>query len=214
LISGFEEVVEGPPSSVTQIWNNDLSASNTVPSAPTNLDALVNNNGVLLSWDAASDAQTPSAGLTYNIRVGTTPGGSQILSPNANTVTGKRRLPAMGNTQHRLHATITNLIPRTTYFWSVQTIDTAYEGSPFTPEESFIVPYPPPAITDWSAHLDGSFLLQFSGVAGSNYTLQVSTNLLNWIDRTNLMAGTNGIFNYVDEDTTNCPQRFYRLLVP
>ena len=43
---------------------------------------------VTLSWTAPADARTPAAGLSYNLRIGTTPGGSDILGPMADTATG------------------------------------------------------------------------------------------------------------------------------
>jgi hypothetical protein len=36
-----------------------------------------------LRWNAATDQQTPAPGLTYNLRVGTTPGGAEIISPHS-----------------------------------------------------------------------------------------------------------------------------------
>jgi exo-1,4-beta-D-glucosaminidase len=57
-------------------------------------------------------------------------------------------------------------------------------------------------------------LVQCTGSAGTNYTLQVSTNLVNWLDLTNLPAGTNNVFQFLDTSATNRPGRFYRLRWP
>ena len=48
-----------------------------------------------------------------------------------------------------------------------------------------------------------------SGEAGSGYSLEVSTNLLNW---TNLAAlsNTNGTMDFIDDPATNA-QRMYRV---
>ena len=48
---------------------------------------------VTLNWNTANDSQTVSRTLTYNLRVGTTPGGSQVVAPMADTATGYRRVP-------------------------------------------------------------------------------------------------------------------------
>jgi hypothetical protein len=80
---------------VTNIYRNNTIIANTVPSAPTSLAASIEGEAVILSWDAANDAQTPAAGLTYNLRVGTTPGGTQIVAPMAGT-NGYRRVPQLG----------------------------------------------------------------------------------------------------------------------
>ena len=54
--------------------------------------------------------------------------------------------------------------------------------------------------------------LQLCGLSpNQTLTLQVSTNLLNWWDVTNFMAGANGVFRCVDPTCTGGPARFYRL---
>jgi exo-1,4-beta-D-glucosaminidase len=60
----------------------------------------------------------------------------------------------------------------------------------------------------------GGSLVQCTGSAGTNYTLQASTNLVNWLDLTNLPAGTNNEFQYLDTSATNGLRRFYRLRWP
>jgi autotransporter-associated beta strand protein len=54
------------------------------------------------------------------------------------------------------------------------------------------------------------FELGFSGVAGSNYVLEASTNLINWTSISTNNATTN-LFNLLDPDATNFPYRFYRV---
>lgn len=57
-------------------------------------------------------------------------------------------------------------------------------------------------------------LLTIQGEAGSNYTIEISTNLVNWVAWTN-QVDSNGTFSVTDTGTTNCPMRFYRtVLVP
>ncbi len=58
-----------------------VSTANTAPGTPTNLSAIVGAGQVTLSWTASSDAETPAAGLTYNVRVGTTAGGTSSRRP-------------------------------------------------------------------------------------------------------------------------------------
>ncbi|MDB6025493.1 MAG: LamG domain protein jellyroll fold domain protein [Verrucomicrobiales bacterium] len=61
---------------------------------------------------------------------------------------------------------------------------------------------------------NGPFRLQFSGNPGWNYSLQISTNLIDWVTQTNLAAGTNGLFEFIDSNVINRPVRFYRLKNP
>lgn len=135
---------------LTQVRLNTQPTSNTPPGAPAHLNATFNLPTVRLSWSAASDNETPASGLTYNLRVGTTPGGTDIVAPHADAA-GQRRLPAMGNAHTGTNALL--LLPAGTYYWSVQTIDGAFGGSPFAPESSFTVPTLPLALTDPATEL-------------------------------------------------------------
>ena len=71
------------PSHLAYIFENDRIVSNTPPSIPENLNTIVSNDSVIFSWDHAFDNETPSPGLTYNIRIGTAPLGYAIVSPMA-----------------------------------------------------------------------------------------------------------------------------------
>ena len=54
-----------------------------------------------------------------------------------------------------------------------------------------------------------SFQMAFYGIVGSNYTVQASSNLLNWQPFTNFTV-TNSPFNFIDSAATNFNKRFYR----
>jgi hypothetical protein len=56
-----------------------------------------------------------------------------------------------------------------------------------------------------------NFWLQASGLPNQAYTLQISTNLLNWSDLTNLTTDTYGVGEFVDRDPSHYGLRFYRL---
>ncbi len=119
----------------SKIYRNDaLAPANTAPSSPTGFAAGFNLNGLTLVWNASSDSETPVSGLSYNIRVGSTPGGCDVFSGAASASTGLRRLPAIGNAQKRLSWTISNIAAKPSYYCSVQAIDTAYAGSAWSAE--------------------------------------------------------------------------------
>src|SRR6185503_10004863 len=84
---------------ISQVWQNHNAVTNTPPTAPTGLSATPSGSTVTLNWNTASDAQTVASGLTYNVRVGRTPSGVDVVSPQANPVTGVRQLPQLGNAQ-------------------------------------------------------------------------------------------------------------------
>ncbi|UCE01746.1 MAG: T9SS type A sorting domain-containing protein [Candidatus Latescibacterota bacterium] len=117
------------------IYRNNIDARNTPPSPPSGLSLQRNGPKVTVSWDVATDAETPASALTYNLRVGTTPGGSEIVSPMADGVTGYRQLVQLGNVNQNRTWTIDVGSPAQ-IFWSVQAIDHGYAGSAFAGEES------------------------------------------------------------------------------
>jgi hypothetical protein len=192
----------------TQVWRNNTPVTNTPPTAPAGLSAVASGSGVRLSWNASIDAQTPLAGLSYNVRVGTTPGGADIVAPNADSANGFRRVPKFGSVQKNRFAILTNLALGT-YYWSVQAIDTAFAGSPFATESTFTIALAP-IITGY-AHGSNSFQVVFSALKTGNYTLQKSSNLIQWDGITNMMILTNGSYEF--PDTGTFPSRFYRLEV-
>jgi hypothetical protein len=56
----------------------------------------------------------------------------------------------------------------------------------------------------------GVFQFQLSGPVGTNYIVQASTNLINWIPITVAAIPVSGVTNIIDPYATNYSQRFYR----
>lgn len=106
---------------------------NTIPSPPTAMGHKISGNEITFTWNDGSDSETPAEGLTYNFYVGTTPGGTEILAPLADIATGLRRVAAQGNTFKQNKWTLNNFKPGK-YYWSVQSIDSMFAGSPFASE--------------------------------------------------------------------------------
>jgi hypothetical protein len=123
---------------LARVYRNDTAKWNTVPNAPINLHTSTGPAHVTFSWSGADDSQTAVAALTYNLRVGTTSGGSEVVSPLSRS-NGTRLVPQNGNVGERAIFMITGL-PAGVYYWSVQTVDTSFAGSAFTGERKFIVP--------------------------------------------------------------------------
>jgi len=113
----------------SNIYRNDGTLFNTAPNAPTNLTSLLENGNLTVSWSPASDNETPTSGLSYNLRIGTTQNGDEIMSSHSDNSNGYRRLSGMGNVQKNTSWTIYDVDPKGTYYWSVQAIDAAYDGS-------------------------------------------------------------------------------------
>ena len=163
---------------IARVYRNDTASANSVPSAPTGLDVSVVDTTAAMGWSPAGDAQTPVDGLTYNLRVGTTPGGMDVVSPMAAS-SGFRRLPQLGNSNHGVTATLTNLAPGT-YYWSVQAVDATWAGSPFASEDSFSVSMPvdtPVLLPISNADGNGDYRVDWDDVPyASSYTLEEDDN--------------------------------------
>lgn len=138
LVSGYTNFTANgfPTGPVTQIWRNNFPVTNTPPTAPTGLAVSVTGQTATFSWNAVTDAQAPTSGLTYNLRVGTTPGGSEIVSPMSLT-NGARLLPQGGNAHRSLSRSIVGVPFGQPIYWSVQAVDIVFAGSPFAPEKTF-----------------------------------------------------------------------------
>lgn len=119
-----------------RLLENKRDITNKKPATPGGLNAQPGLDNVTLSWDKATDTETPQNGLTYNLRVGTTPSGTEILSPLAELSSGKLRILKMGNVNQNNSWSLKNL-ERGTYYWSVQAVDQSYLGSSFAAEQRF-----------------------------------------------------------------------------
>lgn len=116
-----------------------LAVTNGAPLAPGGLAAEVVDGTVTLSWAAATDDLTHPLSLTYNVYISGSPGGADlVLSPLADVATGYRRIPRTGNAGYRTTFTIHDL-SEGRYYWSVQALDHAFEGSAFAGEAEFVV---------------------------------------------------------------------------
>lgn len=129
------EMITGDETTV--VFDNKNYLINSPPATPLNPVAEVTGNEVILSWDTATDEETASSGLTYNVRAGTTPGGSQILSAMTNSE-NRRAVNGRGNAGHSTSLLLKSLDPGT-YYFSVQSVDNGFESSAFSGESSFVV---------------------------------------------------------------------------
>jgi hypothetical protein len=209
LVSGRAEApAVGRP--FTQLYRNDSPVKNTVPSAPLELQAVISGTEVRLTWGPAFDAQTPTPGLTYNIRVGTKPGGVDVVSPMSRP-DGWRMVVQRGNADHRLFSKVVGL-KGGVYYWSVQAVDTAFAGGPFAPEATFVVP---PAIQGITLEVDGTVRIAMLGAPNvAGYVVEGSTNLVTWSGVATLTADVNGQFSYVETNVSTIPVRYYRVHSP
>ncbi|MBN1406468.1 MAG: VCBS repeat-containing protein [Calditrichaceae bacterium] len=118
----------------SKLYWNRTSIENTPPLAPSNLNAVVNDSIVTFSWDASTDIETATEGLTYNLRIGSQPLHSDIKMCQSDT-SGFRIVPEFGNvgavTEWKLN--IAGL--EGGIYWSVQAVDNSFVGSLFATEQ-------------------------------------------------------------------------------
>ncbi len=148
----------------TTLYISSMTAD-TAPSAPGGLAASPSGTNAALSWNAAGDAeQSGGAGLSYNVRVGTTPGGSDVVSPLA-LASGTRLVPATGNAGELTSYSLTGLTHGQTYYWSVQAVDNSFLGSSFAGEGSFVANDAPTASAGGPYSISEGQQLQLNGSA-------------------------------------------------
>ncbi|MFH1569511.1 MAG: Ig-like domain-containing protein, partial [Gemmatimonadota bacterium] len=138
LITSGRDAGLAPRSAVNENLAAQQFNPNFRPSAPSALAAADSADAALLSWDrGADDGAPPAESLTYDLRVGTTPGGSDIV-----TGTGALGFGRLGSaTSHRLSGLASG-----TYYWAVRTVDAGLSGSDWSAPGSFIVDTVPPEL--------------------------------------------------------------------
>jgi hypothetical protein len=198
---------------VSEVWRNNMPPSNSPPAAPAGLSATTLGKTVALNWSPPADDVTPAAGLSYNVRIGSTPGASDVLAPMALT-NGLRLLPAMGNGQTGTNAfyDVSRLAPGQTYYWSVQAVDTSFAGSPFgTEQQLFTVPL----LVNPTHFSSGVFEFHFTNQTALNYDVLVSTNVAlpvtNWQNLGPALPLGGGYYRVTDAGAIGQPRRYYVL---
>ena len=110
--------------------NRGVATPNREPTAPEGLNPVqITSNRALFSWPAGEDVE--STALSYNVRIGTMPGGNDVLSASLP--------PGPGNAGLRTSYVLERSLPPNRYYWSVQAVDGGYARSPFSTESSFLV---------------------------------------------------------------------------
>ncbi len=130
-------------------FQEGVQTANTAPNAPQRLSANYNaaTGKLKISWGEASDSQSSSKDLTYAVRIGSTPGGSDMVNGHA-LANGTRRNFMDGNAGSSLEKTLDlRSWPSGTYYVSVQAIDPNHAGSAWSEEISFRHTYIPVEFT-------------------------------------------------------------------
>ena len=163
-----------------------------------------------LGWGVTSSCsalETSFASVTLTWNPSTSP---DIASYNiyAGSASGvyNNKISVVGST----HVIIIGLIPGAMYYFTSTAVNITGSESQFSNEIAISVP--PNQISASLAAEDppasGKFALNVNGVAGYNYVVQASSNLLDW---TAIETNT-APFTFVDVNAGQFSQRFYRTL--
>jgi hypothetical protein len=120
-----------------KLYRNDIGTANTIPEVPTGLVSTVNKSEVELRWNSVRTDNTDYRGLTYNLIIGTSPDGFDLVSPHS-SADGYRRVVSMGNAGQDTVAVYKNLAFGD-YYWRVQAVDNSFAGGPFSDQNMFSI---------------------------------------------------------------------------
>lgn len=124
------------------LYKNQSTKTNEKPNSPLNLySELLEYNKVKLSWDKGDDDITPGTGLNYNLFVGTSTDKQDVVSSLSEIENGLRLKTQLGNMFQDTAYILGDLKEGETYYWSIQSIDGAYQGSEFANVNSFTTGY-------------------------------------------------------------------------
>ncbi|HRY83217.1 MAG TPA: VCBS repeat-containing protein [Candidatus Cloacimonadota bacterium] len=112
----------------SKLYKNNYSFVNTNPGPPV---LVYDQASASFQFSGASDLSTPYAGLTYDLRIGTSPGACDISSPLAHP-DGRRKTESRGR-----KAIAFDPQPGVLYYAAAQTVDQGFARSVFSPEISF-----------------------------------------------------------------------------
>ena len=133
VLSPARSTIGGTDVPRTLIFRNDNPATNEAPAPPSGLSSQFVGDEVHFSWEPARDAETATPALTYNLRIGTSPGAGDVVSPTSLS-NGTRMLPVGGNVGPGTSWVLRGLDPSAAYYWSVQAIDHGLAASRFSQE--------------------------------------------------------------------------------
>lgn len=121
----------------TLFYTNRSEKLNALPQAPAHLRGIFDGQRVLMQWSAAQDENQTSA-LTYEVRLGTSPGRGDLLAAHAHPRSGRRLAWLPGNAGFgqalALVPPAAQLQGLRRLYWSVQAIDASLAGGAFAAE--------------------------------------------------------------------------------
>ncbi|MEA3478616.1 MAG: T9SS type A sorting domain-containing protein, partial [Bacteroidota bacterium] len=122
--------------SQTIIYRNDCESINSPPVIIGNTSSSKESNRYTISWEPATDDITPQKSLSYNVRLGTSSKGTDIISPMS--VNGFLKTPQIGNAGYNTFIELPVLEPGE-YYFGIQAIDQSFAASGFTMDAYLVI---------------------------------------------------------------------------
>ena len=129
IVNGTTKIGIGD-STFSDIYINSIPDSNSAPQPPSALTAFAISTRAVFTWGYGSDDSDDPVSISYNLRIGSSSGGNDLLSSS---------LPAHVNNVGPLLVREFNEIPHGNYYWSVQSVDAAGVRSKWSDEESLFI---------------------------------------------------------------------------
>jgi hypothetical protein len=106
------------------------------------------------------------------------------------------------------NATISGLIPGTTYYFAATTYSSLGVESPFSSEVSYTVPI----LAGVQLHVTPTrkFILTVTGPIGHTYDIQATQDFKTWTVIGTVTVGASGSLNFTDTNAARFSRRFYR----
>ena len=137
LVASGTTEIGNDSSTFSHFYINTTSGTSYSPQPPNALNAFAISTRAIFTWGAGSDDLDPISSLSYNLRVGTSSNGNQLVSsgvPFNSTNVGKRLIREFTE------------IPHGTYYWAVQTVDGSGNVSAWSQEDTLFIPRLVPSI--------------------------------------------------------------------
>ena len=130
LIASGTTEIGNDSSTFSQVYLNTTAGVNHPPEAPSALTAFAVSTRAIFTWGAGTDDIDDPASLSYNVRIGTSSGGDQLMSSSVPYNSS--------NVGHRLIREF-NEIPHGTYYWAVQTVDGSGNTSGWSEQDTLFI---------------------------------------------------------------------------
>ncbi|MDA3954387.1 MAG: FG-GAP-like repeat-containing protein [Bacteroidales bacterium] len=120
--------------------SSNIAVANQLPLMITGLNSQTSADTVCLSWNMGIDNETASNGLSYDIYMQTDVTDSVNFYPTADLLSGKRYINNQGSLS--TNSFCLDNLPDGKYWWTVQSVDAAFAGSPFATADTFNISQP------------------------------------------------------------------------